>query len=176
MPNALLENLNKRSSEFAEKGQHAINTAYHRSLDVLGLDEDEVRGRFEQLRERGQQLEGNVQKAFQEQLKELQFAEVRLLGRLEEGVSAFKDSVTSNFNRLSESLDKLEKRLQEVEKTLSNRIHKLPIEDYDRLNADEVVKRVDSLDAEALRAIREYESQHKGRVTVLKAIDSRIAA
>lgn len=175
MPNTLLETLNKRSTDIAEKSQHAINTAYHRSLDVLGIDENDVRGRVEQIRDRRQQFEGNVQKVFQDQLKELQFAEVRLLGRMEEGVSAFKDSVTANFNRLSGSLDKLEKRLQEVEKSLSNRIHKLPIEDYDRLNADEVVKQVDSLDAEGLRAIRAYESQHKGRVTILKAIDSRIA-
>ncbi len=176
MANQILETLNKRSSEIAERGQQVFTTAYQRGLDVVGIDEDEVRDRFDQLKGRRQELETRIQKTLGEQVRELQNIEVRVIGRLEEAVGSFRDMVSNNFNRFSESLDKLEKRLQEVEKDLSTRIHQLPIENYDRLNADEIVKQIDSLAEDALAAVRAYEAQHKGRVTVLKAIDSRLPA
>jgi hypothetical protein len=50
----------------------------------------------------------------------------------------------------------------------------LPLEDYDDLTVEEVVSRLGGLDADGLRVIHAYESEHKGRVTVLRAIDERL--
>jgi DNA anti-recombination protein RmuC len=176
MPNQIIDTINKRSSELAEKSQKAISTAYQRSLDVFGLDEDEMRDRLDQLKNRGEQIEATVQKTINDQLKELQLAEVKVINRLEEAVGSFKDLVSTNYGRISTSLDRLEGRLKDVEKSLSNRIHQLPIEDYDRLNADEIVRQIDALGANGLSTLRDYEAGHKGRVTILKAIDARLAA
>jgi hypothetical protein len=46
----------------------------------------------------------------------------------------------------------------------------LPITDYDELSASQVVERLDGLDRESLEAIRRYESEHRGRNTILGKI------
>jgi uncharacterized membrane protein len=176
MANEMLENLNKRSSEIAEKGQKYLSQAYQKSLDALGLDEEEVRKRLEQLNEQRTKIESQVSQAVSTQLKDLQGLEVKLLGRLEEAVVSFKKVTENNYEKLSQSLDKLEKRIQEVEQNIAAKKSALPIEDYDRLNAEEIVKRLEALPSEQLVALRGYEAGHKGRVTILKAIDAKIAA
>jgi hypothetical protein len=176
MANQLLENINKRSSELAEKSQQFISTAYQKSLDAVGLDEEEVRKRIAQINDQRSKLETSVSTSFGSQLRELQSLEVKILSRLEEAVANFKGLVESNYGRLTESLDKLEKRIQDVEKSLASRISKLPIEDYDRLNADEIVRKIEALPGEELKVLRGYEAEHKGRVTILKAIDAKLAA
>lgn len=176
MANEMLENLNKRSSEIAEKGQKYITQAYQKSLDALGLDEEEVRKRLSQLNEQRAKLETTVTQTVSTQLKELQGLEVKLLGRLEEAVAGFKKVAESNYDKLSLSLDKLEKRIQEVEHNLAAKTSALPIADYDQLNAEEIVKRIEALPSDQLVTLRGYEAGHKGRVTILKAIDAKIAA
>jgi hypothetical protein len=42
---------------------------------------------------------------------------------------------------------------------------------YDDLRADEVIALLPSLDAEALRALHAYETGHRGRRTVIGAIE-----
>jgi len=46
----------------------------------------------------------------------------------------------------------------------------LPIPDYDELSASQVVERLEGLDAESLEAIRRYETDHRGRNTILGKI------
>ena len=46
----------------------------------------------------------------------------------------------------------------------------LPIPDYDELSASQVVERLDGLDGESLDAIRRYETDHRGRNTILGKI------
>ena len=46
----------------------------------------------------------------------------------------------------------------------------LPIPDYDELSASQVVERLEGLDRESLEAIRRYESEHRGRNTILGKI------
>jgi hypothetical protein len=46
----------------------------------------------------------------------------------------------------------------------------LPIPDYDELSASQVVERLEGLDRESLDAIRMYESEHRGRNTILGKI------
>jgi hypothetical protein len=46
----------------------------------------------------------------------------------------------------------------------------LPIPDYDELSASQVVERLEGLDRESLEAIRHYETEHRGRNTILGKI------
>jgi hypothetical protein len=46
----------------------------------------------------------------------------------------------------------------------------LPIPDYDELSASQVVERLDGLDRESLDAVRRYETEHRGRNTILGKI------
>ena len=45
-----------------------------------------------------------------------------------------------------------------------------PIPDYDELSASQVVERLEGLDRESLDAIRAYETEHRGRNTILGKI------
>lgn len=49
-----------------------------------------------------------------------------------------------------------------------------PIENYDDLNADDLLKRAAGLSAEELRVVRDYEERNKNRDTVLEQLDRRI--
>jgi hypothetical protein len=51
----------------------------------------------------------------------------------------------------------------------------LPISNYDALNADEIVERLDTLDESELKTIKRYESTTKMRSTVLERIDSLLS-
>ncbi len=46
----------------------------------------------------------------------------------------------------------------------------LPIPGYDELSASQVVERLEGLDRESLDAVRRYESEHRGRNTILGKI------
>src|SRR5437899_11478714 len=46
----------------------------------------------------------------------------------------------------------------------------LPIPDYDELSASQAVERLEGLDRESLDAIRRYETEHRGRNTILGKI------
>jgi len=46
----------------------------------------------------------------------------------------------------------------------------LPIPDYDELSASQVVERLEGLDRDSLEAVRRYESEHRGRNTILGKI------
>lgn len=49
-----------------------------------------------------------------------------------------------------------------------------PIENYDDLNADDLLKRAGGLSVEELRVVRDYEERNKNRDTVLEQLDRRI--
>jgi hypothetical protein len=49
-----------------------------------------------------------------------------------------------------------------------------PIEGYDELTVEEVNARLDSLSAEELREVRDYEERNKTRETILEQLDRRI--
>jgi hypothetical protein len=49
-------------------------------------------------------------------------------------------------------------------------VEALPIPDYDELSASQVVERLEGLDRESLEAVHRYESEHRGRNTILGKI------
>ena len=51
---------------------------------------------------------------------------------------------------------------------------RFPIEGYDGLTVEEVSSRLDSLSAEDLREVRDYEERNKNRETILEQLDRRI--
>src|ERR671921_617081 len=51
---------------------------------------------------------------------------------------------------------------------------RFPIEGYDGLTVEEVSSRLDSLSAEDLREVRDYEERNKNRETILEQLDRKI--
>jgi len=52
----------------------------------------------------------------------------------------------------------------------------LPLENYDKLSANEVADRIEKLNAEDIERLRDYEAKSKNRRTVLERMDARISA
>jgi hypothetical protein len=50
----------------------------------------------------------------------------------------------------------------------------LPLENYDMLRANEVIDRIEKLNAQDIERLRDYEAQNKNRRSVLKRMDDRI--
>lgn len=61
-----------------------------------------------------------------------------------------------------------------VLEAVESRFVELPIPTYDALNVGEIVERLDGLTAEELEVIRRYETDTKGRATVLDKIEALI--
>ena len=52
----------------------------------------------------------------------------------------------------------------------------LPITNYDELTAKEIIAQLDELDEPGLEMVKEYESAHGQRKTVLRDLDRMLAA
>lgn len=61
-----------------------------------------------------------------------------------------------------------------VLEAVESRFVELPIPTYDALNVGEIVERLDGLSPEELKVIRRYETETKGRATVLDKIDALV--
>lgn len=51
----------------------------------------------------------------------------------------------------------------------------LPVEDYDRLNVDEVSRRLAGLDAREIEELKTYEKHHKNRTSLIERFDRSLA-
>ena len=63
--------------------------------------------------------------------------------------------------------------VQEGTSNVQRAIAEVPIQGYDELNVGEIVARLDSLSAEELERVHEYEKRNKNRSTRLEQINER---
>jgi hypothetical protein len=52
----------------------------------------------------------------------------------------------------------------------------LPLENYDELNANEIIGRIEKLSVEDIERLRDYEARNKNRRSVLERLDDRLSA
>jgi hypothetical protein len=55
-------------------------------------------------------------------------------------------------------------------------VQELPLENYDKLNASEVIDRIEKLNAQDIERLQDYEAKNKNRRSVLERMDDRIRA
>ena len=75
------------------------------------------------------------------------------------------------LDRASEQFRSRSGELEDARKALGEP----PIEDYDELNVQKVSDALEGLGPWELQKVREYEEQHKNRVTVLRAVDRKLS-
>ncbi len=63
-----------------------------------------------------------------------------------------------------------------VLREVDRRLDAMPIARYDALTVDEIEPMLSTLDTAELKAVAKYEAAHENRVTLLRAIDSELAA
>lgn len=100
-------------------------------------------------------------------------------------VSAVSDVRALPVHLESRLLSRASARLDRLERSIEERLALLaegpvepepPLEGYEALTAKDIVSRLDTLEPEAVRALIAFEQAHKGRTTVLRAANERLAA
>ena len=90
-----------------------------------------------------------------------------------EGLPELSDENVAKVRRFEEQHENRLGVLRAIDRLLADR---MPLPNYSGLTVDEIAAQVEGLDAERLQAVRAYEETHHNRVTVLRAVDKRLAA
>src|SRR5215217_2081539 len=131
----------------------------------------------EQVQEGAQQWLGMLQSlAEQIQMQQAQQQQQTFQQQAEQQQQAFQQMVQESTNTFMQMfnipLSYAQEGLQSAQKATSE----VPIEGYDEMNVSEVAQQVDSLSADELQRVRDYERRNKNRETLLGQIDQRINA
>ena len=88
----------------------------------------------------------------------------------EESISAYMDFLYAPLSYYKEGL-----HVVENEDVVENEVlDAFPIPNYDELNLGEVTKSIDTLTAEQIRKVREYEKRNKNRETLIEQFDRKL--
>lgn len=159
-------------------GVQQMRTVTHRTflaaIGLSGLAYDGVRRRLEDSREylekaeqRGEEIESEMSARLNERVHQLENQAGDELRKLNLPAVPGRQSV-------SKPLDWTVRRFSS--RPHGNGAEHEPLSGYDELTAQAIIDMVDELDANAVQAVRVYEAEHKGRVTVLRALDTALKA
>lgn len=125
----------------------------------LVLDRERLAELYEELVDRGRESLGSVVQGPREQLErvKVEAGDLTRRGRprLTEATDGRGDVATTSTSG----------------RTVSPAVDQLPIQSYDLLTADEIVRRLSELSRAELEVVREYESRGRSRSTILDRID-----
>jgi hypothetical protein len=82
----------------------------------------------------------------------------------EESISAYMDFLYAPLSYYKEGLHVVENEVLDA----------FPIPNYDELNVGELTKSIDTLTAEQIRKVREYEKRNKNRETLIEQFDRKL--
>jgi hypothetical protein len=160
----------------------ALGLVYDGAKQVLG-----ERGNFlERAEKRGEELEADLNQVLEQLKSESGKARgvtedtATSIGTIVENGKAIEQEIGKMLSRLNVPGFRAQEELDEIvvegeSEAAATESMVLPVEGYDDLSAREVMDLVGEGDAESLEAIRTYEAATKNRVTVLRAIDERLA-
>lgn len=164
-------NYMEKSSKTAERLARATGDSYKTVVDyTIGLGERNVR--FAQgiadssVKELRQQAEAN-------RAMTREFVE-RAEGQRDAFRALVDESVDTYMDFLYAPLSYYKEGLRLVEKEIPS--GGLPISNYDRLNVEEISKKIDGLSAAEVRELRTYEKTHKNRETLIEQFDRKLRA
>jgi polyhydroxyalkanoate synthesis regulator phasin len=144
-------------------------------LDIVMISRQRIQETLDEAAERGRmtradanELVGELVRRGRQQTEELLGEFERLLGRGRDQLDAARKRA-----RRSEPVDQLVRVADRARRAVGAG-PSAPISGYDELTASQVNKRLVDLARPELRRIREYESRHANRKSVLDAIDKKL--
>ncbi|GIV96856.1 MAG: hypothetical protein KatS3mg057_1513 [Herpetosiphonaceae bacterium] len=152
-------------------------------IGAVSVALDSTESGFEKLVERGAQIEA-------QQRKELADLRARITREYNELGQDLAEARSTAANKLADLLRQINlpspRDLQMLDKRIAQLAEQLtdlnveqesdePFPGYAKLRADEVVKRLAGMDRQGLERVREYETAHNSRVTVLREIERLLA-
>lgn len=163
-------NLLDRAEEAQERTMEQAETRLRANVERLMEARERIQARLREERddaeEAGDLAENRLREGAEIGVKVLKVLETRVETMLTELVNMGR-------RELNEIEDRIDAIVQRLDRELDEEIH--PIPSYDAKNAEEITRSLDGLDEMQLRTVRAYEVNHKNRVTILRAIDEKLA-
>lgn len=102
--------------------------------------------------------------------------EVSAIKGIEELAEEAKKSTKATATTVKKAVKKSAKKVETAAETVVEAVEKLemPFEEYDTLAWNQIVARVESMDYDALVALREYEMANRKRPSILKAVNTKL--
>lgn len=148
-----------------------------KSSQILHENGERTRQTVEQVRTSVSQQQSNLQEFAQvraTRVREGSEIGVKVAQVIEKRVETMLGNLFEIGQRQLQDVDaRIEQMMQQIEGKLSEDVPFMA--NYDELNVDEIISLLRPLDAVELRMVRKHEINHKNRVTVLRAIDQKLA-
>src|SRR5215207_6814923 len=150
----LAEQIQQQQQTYQQMVQELMNTY----MQLLNTPGSYLSGQAEQQQQTLQQISQQWMQQAQQQQQTFQ-------QQVEQQQQAFQQMFNIPLSYAQEGLQSAQRATAEV-----------PIEGYDEMNVGEVAQQLDSLSADELQRVRDYEQRNKNRETLLGQIDHRISA
>lgn len=141
-----------------------------KSGESLRETTDRLQSRFREekddLEDVGEKGESRLRDGAEIAVKVAKVIETRIETMLSELIEMGRREMSEIEERIDALVDRLDEELEEE-------IH--PIASYDEKSAEEIIAELRDLDLMQLRIVRAYEVRNKNRVTVLRAVDEKLA-
>src|SRR5215216_1676151 len=154
----MLQTLAEQIQKQQQNSQQMIQELMNTYMQLLNTPGSYVSGQAEQQQQTLQQISQQWMQQAQQQQQTFQ-------QMVQESTNTFMQMFNIPLSYAQEGLQSAQRATAEV-----------PIEGYDEMNVGEVAQQLDSLSADELQRVRDYERRNKNRETLLGQIDHRINA
>lgn len=148
-----------------------------RSSQILRQNNERTQQTVEQVRARVSQQQSDLQEFAQvraTRVREGTEIGIKVAQVIEKRVETALGTLFQSGQRQLQDVDaRIEQIMARIDSQLSAEVPS--IANYDELNVEEIINLLSPLDTIQLRVIRKHEVAHKNRVTVLRAIDQKLA-
>ena len=159
----MLQTLAEQIQKQQQNSQQMIQELMNTYMQLLNTPGSYVSRQAEQPQQTLQQISQQwMQQTFQQQAQQQQ--------------QAFQQMVQKSTNTFMQMFNIPVSYAQEGLQMAQRATAEVPIEGYDEMNVSEVAQQLDSLSADELQRVRDYERRNKNRETLLGHIDNRINA
>src|SRR5215216_5923583 len=155
---SMLQTLAEQIQKQQQNSQQMIQELMNTYMQLLNTPGSYVSGQAEQQQQTLQQISQQWMQQAQQQQQTFQ-------QQAQQQQQAFQQMFNILLSYAQEGLQSAQRATAEV-----------PIEGYDEMNVSEVAQQLDSLSADELQRVRDYERRNKNRETLLGQIDQRINA
>ena len=180
------QRVNQAAEEFATAVKEAYQTMADRGQSAQELNAELAQNFFTSVNEHLRTHAEANREMTQELLEQQQRQQEAGQQIAQESVGAYMDFMDSMFSYWQGGIQTAERSTEESARTVGARPEEsstrsstgddLPIGDYDSLNVENVISKLEGLSVEEMRRVRDYEAQNKNRSTMLKEIDEQIEA
>ena len=171
----------RRQQERAQQFSELVATTLREQTEASRTGAERLSEQAERQREAGQELARESVEAYAEFLDDAfsryRSGTERAAQTVQEGAMATGRTATGLMGAATGAVADATGRAMDATAAGAERAAEaaaFPIEDYDQMNVDEILGRLDGLSVEELQMVRDYEERGERRKTLLERMDSKI--